>query len=637
MTYEQRPREANPKKRIVVLGATGSIGTQALSLLKEDPSYELVGVTARSSAEKLLEIARSFPSLRALGIASSNEEKLLKEARLESTILSGQEANMKIVDLVEPDVVLNAITGFQGFLPSLHALKKDKVLLLANKETLVVGGRFVDEVLSSGKGRLYPIDSEHAALAMCLADVPEGKRVKKLFITASGGALRDYPLERIAWAPVEDVLKHPTWSMGPKITVDSATMVNKAYEVLEASLLFHRPVEDVQAFVDRSSFCHAALLLEGEENPSIYACFPNTMLIPIRYALSLGKDRPRTLTASQVEALGGGKALSGEAIAKDRYPMFFFLSDLFERFPRRAPIAANAVDEVVVDAYLNGRIRFGDLETILRKVSSRLARTSSDPSSLSDVLALDESARKEAERMVSLFANALASGQSPSAVVATPLRQAKKKRAEEALDEEARKRRKKASRWKNDPSKKSLLKARERERKKKGETGSPERWKKEGRREKEIPSFGDYMEKREGDSKGGRRPSRGSRPSEKSGGKRSVQGGSNQTGREGHPLLKRRAFHRRDDKKRFIGKEEDRSGGKPSFRTGENRSQKPPRKKEGEERKHPPFRGIPARGERRSFRRAPSKGFAEGRSSPRDGARRSRRFEKGRHRGGQPS
>ena len=378
-------------KKIVLLGATGSIGTQALSLLKDNSEYELVGITANKNVDKLVEIVKEFPTIKFVGIVADSKAKALKEALPEVEVLSGKSINLTIIDEANPDVVLNSILGFDGFLPSLHALKKDKILLLANKETLVVGGNFINEVLAQGHGKLIPIDSEHVAVAKCLAEVPQDKKVKELFITASGGALRDYPTKAIGTAPIQAVLAHPTWKMGPKITVDSATMVNKAYEVIEASMLFHYPLKDIKAVINRESLIHGGVVLE--DGTSIYEYSPNTMLTPIKYALSLGTEKRHELTDEDKEAV---KNLKTEDIDKNRYPMFTFILSLVGKYPSRAAIVVNAVDEEAVNAYLNGEIRFGDVETILRKVSSSVTRDSDNPKELKDVLDLDEKARDAA-------------------------------------------------------------------------------------------------------------------------------------------------------------------------------------------------------------------------------------------------
>lgn len=489
-------------KKIILLGATGSIGSQALLLLKDNKDYELVGISANSNGEKLIEIAKEFPSVRYIAIATPSKAKEIEDALPAVKVLSGESANIKIVDEADPEVVLNSILGFCGFLPSLHALNKDKILLLANKETLVVGGAFIQEALKKGKGELYPIDSEHVALAKCLADVPPGKTIKKLFITASGGALRDYPPKDIGKAPVSAVLKHPTWHMGAKITVDSATMVNKAYEVIEASMLFNRPLKDIKAVIQRESLIHAGV--ELDDGTTIVEYSPNTMLIPIKYALSRGTEKRHQITEDDEKII---KTLKYEEIDKNRYPMFYFIIELVGKFPSRAPIIINAVDEVVVHAYLNNDIRLGDLETILRKVSSRLAHETKNPSSLKDVLVLDETSRNEATKMVHIFSTALKNGNNPSDVVAKPLRDANRKHDEDLLSKEEKAREKKASRWKNDPTKKALL--REHQKQKKATSGYPKKKRKEKDFLKKPQSFGAFMEQKDE----GRHNTRGERRS----------------------------------------------------------------------------------------------------------------------------
>lgn len=542
-------------KKIVLLGATGSIGTQALSLLKEDDSYELIGVSANKSAEKLIEIVKEFPSIKFVGIASKAKEKVLAEALPGVEILSGEAANLNIIDKADPDVVLNSILGFDGFLPSLHALKINKILLLANKETLVVGGKFINEVLEKGLGRLYPIDSEHVALAKCLADVSEGHEVQELFITASGGALRDFPMKEIANAPIKAVLQHPTWKMGAKITVDSATMVNKAYEVIEASVLFHRPLKEIKAYVERGSLIHGGVVLEDGSKVVEYS--QNTMLIPLKYALSLGQEKRHVPTEEEASKISEIKL---EEIDRGRYPMFYFIIELVGKYSSRGPVIVNAVDEIAVNAYLNGEIRYGDMETIIRKVSSHLAREASDPSSLRELVDLDKTARDEAQRMVNIYANALMNGNDPSDIVAKPIRKANEKHEQEVLSEEERQRKKKASRWKNDPTKKVLVKEHKRAKAKKEQEEKAAEKNKEDKPKKitKVQSFGEYMNERDSheEKKNGRRRSNMSegkksyRSSDhsKSYGSRNNKKSEGGFHKEGKSDFKgRRSFHKNDD------------------------------------------------------------------------------------------
>lgn len=481
-------------RKIVLLGATGSIGTQALSLLKGNDEYELVGISADRNVDKVLEILSVFPSVGFVAMASNAKAKVIRETRPDVDVFSGDAANIQLIDEADPDVVLNSILGFDGFLPSLHVLRKNKILLLANKETMVVGGRFINEELRKGNGKVYPIDSEHVALAKCIADA-SGKEIKELYITASGGALRDYPIKQISMAPVNAVLNHPTWKMGAKITVDCATMVNKAYEVIEASMLFDRPVDEIKAYIERNSLIHGGVVLE--DGTKLCEHSPNTMLIPIQYALSLGTEKRHVPTGEEEVEIG---KLSMEPIDNNRYPMFGFILDLVKRYPDRASIIVNAVDEVVVKAYLDQKIRFGDLETILRKVSSSLTRDERNPKDLRGVIELDKKARETAEHMVEVFATALANGNDPSVTISKPVRDASRKHAEKNISKEERRKEKKSSRWRNDPSKKLLVKQHASDKlKKKKEEESSEKKTKTARSTKandtqRIKSFGEFMD-----------------------------------------------------------------------------------------------------------------------------------------------
>lgn len=210
-------------------------------------------------------------------------------------------------------------------------------------------------------------------------------------------------------------------------------------------------MKDIKAVINRESLIHGGVVLE--DGTSIYEYSPNTMLTPIKYALSLGTEKRHELTDEDKEAV---KNLKTEDIDKNRYPMFTFILSLVGKYPSRAAIVVNAVDEEAVNAYLNGEIRFGDVETILRKVSSSVTRDSDNPKELKDVLDLDEKARDAADKIITLYANALKAGNNPSDIVAKPIRDANRKHEEEIKDEVEKRKAKKASRWRNDPKKKSL-------------------------------------------------------------------------------------------------------------------------------------------------------------------------------------
>ncbi len=354
-------------KRVALLGSTGSIGTQTLEVVRalnaRDPQWEIVALAAGRNLERLAQQIEAFRPASA-HIQHPDEIDELRR-RLGSTssdvpITAGADALDALVRESGADLVVNGLVGAAGLRPTLAALEAGIDLALANKESLVVGGPLVQEARRGSDARLIPIDSEHSALFQLLAGVPEAD-VARLILTASGGALRDVPLEALAEVTPEDVLSHPTWDMGARVTVDSATLVNKAFEVIEAHELFHWPYERIDAVIHPQSVAHG--LIELADGGVRAAMSPPDMREPIQYALTYPER-----AACPIHRLDwSGLTLEFRARDAARYPAFEAVVDA-GRQGGSAPAVANAADEVLVERFLGRQIPFDRIASGLTEV-----------------------------------------------------------------------------------------------------------------------------------------------------------------------------------------------------------------------------------------------------------------------------
>ncbi len=362
------------KRRVAVLGSTGSIGVQALEVISGSGNLELHSIVCGKNLELLEKQIREYSPSVAGAVTAKGD--------LPPGVLSGSEVLEHAID--GADVVLNAIVGSAGLKASILCMEKKVLLALANKESLVIGGELLKDFVASGG--VIPVDSEHSTIYRCL----EGEKgVLGITLTASGGPVRDVPLEKIPGLPVERILNHPTWDMGARITVDSATMVNKAFEVIEAKWLFEGlPIEVV---VHPQSVVHSLVRL-ADGSWKALAGRPD-MRIPIQYGLNRGAALEILAYDRPVE----WDVLSFEPLEVKRYPAFETVVDAGER-GGTCPAVANAADEVAVEAFLSGRIEFGDIAMVIRKVLDRHRRL--DVGSVEEILEADGNARIEARKVV---------------------------------------------------------------------------------------------------------------------------------------------------------------------------------------------------------------------------------------------
>ncbi|MFO8034310.1 MAG: 1-deoxy-D-xylulose-5-phosphate reductoisomerase, partial [Candidatus Bipolaricaulota bacterium] len=340
-------------RRLAVLGATGSIGAQALDVLRtlkaEGYPISVTALAAGSRVDPLVDAAREFGA-RAVGVAGPTEAAQVRE-RLASEVevVYGSEGLTALARRDDVDLVLNAVVGAAGLVGSLAALEAGKSLALANKESLVAGGELVRST-GAGTAGIVAVDSEHAGLQQALQGGEEGQ-VERLWITASGGAFRNYPSDALEQVTPREALNHPTWRMGPRITVDSATLVNKAFEVIEAHHLFNAPWEKIGVLLHPQSVIHA--LVELVDGTLLAQMGPHDMRIPIRYALT----HPERLPDAPARLSLADLSLELSPLPSDRYPAFWSVVEA-GKAGGTAPAVANAADEVLVAAFLEGRISF---------------------------------------------------------------------------------------------------------------------------------------------------------------------------------------------------------------------------------------------------------------------------------------
>ena len=386
------------RKRVVLLGATGSIGENTLRVLRAHPeALELVAVAAHARGEQLLAIAREFgvrhlalfDETAAARLRAAGPAPLPPGATLHAPGVEGLES---LATLPEADVVLVAVVGTAGLRPALAALAAGKDLALASKEILVLAGAHVLAAAKKSGARLLPVDSEHNAVFQCLQGHAHHE-LRRVILTASGGAFRDWPVERLAAATVADALKHPNWAMGPKITVDSATLANKGLELIEAAVLFDLRPAQCAAIIHPQSIVHC--LVEFDDGAMLAQLCPPSMTFPIQHALLHPTRGPKGTDA----ALSLDRVLNLEFRPADesRFPMLRLAREAMEA-GGAAPAIYNAANEIAVAAFLAGDLPFLGIPRVTETTLAALAGMPGGE--LSSVLAVDAEARTFARQQL---------------------------------------------------------------------------------------------------------------------------------------------------------------------------------------------------------------------------------------------
>jgi 1-deoxy-D-xylulose-5-phosphate reductoisomerase len=357
-------RETAARKRLAILGSTGSIGTQALDVCERSGEFELVGLSAQRSWEALIEQARAY-GVRTIALADEDMAARASEAWADGDVLAGAEGLVKLIVESQPDLVLNALVGSAGLAPTVAALGEGVDLALANKESLVVGGELVVALAEATGARITPVDSEHTALHQLLARQPLAA-VERLTITASGGPFRGRSRAELEGVTVEEALSHPTWAMGGKITIDSATLMNKGLELMEAHYLFGTPYERIDVLVHPQSLVHG--IVELADGAMLAHLGPPDMRIAISYALHSGESVELPIAALDLAAIG---ALTFEAVDVDAFPCLR-LARAAALAGGTAPCVLNAANEIAVHSFLRGELAFLDIAEVIERTLDQL-------------------------------------------------------------------------------------------------------------------------------------------------------------------------------------------------------------------------------------------------------------------------
>lgn len=355
-------------KKIVLLGATGSIGTQTIDVVNHHRNeFSIIGLSAGHNMKKLAELLDVCPDVKYVCVARAADKDEMQKMYPDLIFFCEDQGLCELASVLDYDIFVNAIVGFRGLLPTLSAIKNQKVIALANKESLVAGGPLVKEALKKYQVPLYPIDSEHSAIFQCLQGSHENE-VDKLIITASGGSFRDKTRDELKEVSVAQALKHPNWNMGGRITIDSATMMNKGFEVIEAHYLFDIPYDDIDVLIHRESVIHS--MVQFQDHAIIAQLGTADMRLPIQYALSY----PDRLPMHHAEKFDFMKypALHFEVADIKRYPLLGLAFDVGRKGGNLGAVM-NGADEEAVALFLQEKISFLDIESyVIRAVEAAL-------------------------------------------------------------------------------------------------------------------------------------------------------------------------------------------------------------------------------------------------------------------------
>ncbi|OYD09477.1 1-deoxy-D-xylulose-5-phosphate reductoisomerase [Paludifilum halophilum] len=377
------------KRRLIILGSTGSIGQNTLEVVREHPErFEIVGLAAGSNVDEMVRQVNTYrPPLVSMATKEAAEEVRLRSS-FPVRVVYGEEGLLEAAQQPDADYVVSALVGSRGLPPTLAAIRAGKTIGLANKESLVMGGSIVMEEAKKAGVSILPIDSEHSALFQCLNGERDAS-VRRMILTASGGAFRDWPRERLKAATKEEALQHPNWSMGAKVTVDSASLMNKGLEVIEAHWLFGLPYDRIDVLVHPESIIHS--MVEFEDGAVMAQLGTPDMKVPIQYALS--HPERLSLSAERLDLAAIGKLHFREPDF-ERFPCLKIAFDC-GRAGGTLPTVMNAANEVAVNRFLEGGVPFLAIEEIIREVLNRHTPTARP--SLDELFEADRWAREAAQ------------------------------------------------------------------------------------------------------------------------------------------------------------------------------------------------------------------------------------------------
>ena len=349
-------------KKIYLLGATGSIGLQTIEIIRANrDDFELKGLSGYTNFELIKDLIEEF-DLEIVCVKDEEQSLYLGNKYPHIKVVFGEQGLEILAGYNEKEdiTLINALVGMVGLKPTIKALEINRNVLLANKETLVVGGHLIKEKLKTSKTKIYPIDSEHSALWQAL-NGEETKSIKRLIITASGGSFRDKTREELKDVTLKSALNHPNWAMGKKITIDSATMINKGFEIIEACYLFDIEIEKVEALLHRESIIHS--MVEFVDGSIIAQIADHDMRLPISYAMYYPKRKESIANKMDLMRLNN---LHFSEIDYDRYPCLAYAIEAFKKGGSLRTVL-NAANEVAVRLFIEEKITFLDIEKIIRK------------------------------------------------------------------------------------------------------------------------------------------------------------------------------------------------------------------------------------------------------------------------------
>jgi 1-deoxy-D-xylulose-5-phosphate reductoisomerase len=381
-------RRSKMKKRIAILGSTGYIGRQALDVIHQHAdNYQVVALTTNRNVGLLAQQVEAFrPSYVGIVDAESAEEfKNYGLADLE--LVSGKDCLVKLATLPEVDLVLVAVVGIAGLEPTIAALEAGKNVALANKESLVAGGHLVMEAARRSGSKIIPVDSEHSAIFQCLAGCDDPARINRVYLTASGGPFRNYTKDELRHVTVEEALNHPNWKMGKKVTIDSATLMNKGLEVIEAHWLFGLSIGQIQVVIHPQSIVHS--MVEYIDGSIIAHMGKTDMRLPILYALSWPERIKSSVGSLDLTAM---EPLTFEMPDFDRFPCLALAYKALE-IGGTMPAVLNAADEVAVEKFLKGEISFIEIPVMIEQ-AMKSHKTIQNPD-LNTILRVDHSVRRQ--------------------------------------------------------------------------------------------------------------------------------------------------------------------------------------------------------------------------------------------------
>ena len=376
-------------KKIAIFGSTGSIGENTLQIIRENPDlFEVVTLVAGKNIKKLIEQIKEFKPKNVYIISKENAE-ILRETFKNINIFCGDEGMEEISKLTDFDISISALVGIAGLRPTYNMIKNGKTVALANKEVLVAGGELIMKTAKENNSKLLTVDSEHSAIMQCL-NGEENNKIDKILLTASGGPFFDKEIsDKIT---VEDALNHPTWNMGPKVTIDSSTMMNKGFEIIEAKWLFNVEPEQIEVVVHRKSLVHS--MVQFKDGTIMANIGPKSMQIPIAYALNFPKRLENNIEKLDLFEIVD---LKFEKPDLKKFKCLKLAYDAIEK-GHSFQVVLNAANEVLVDGFLNKKIKYTDIPNMLEKVMNLYGKR--ELKTIEDILEFDKEVKEKTRELI---------------------------------------------------------------------------------------------------------------------------------------------------------------------------------------------------------------------------------------------